>query len=148
MLEDSSRMQKQMAENKTAVKWRLIMDMLTGVRKHGEDLQGLLASIGYPLNKGPVIVLAAQFDRRVEIESPKDLHLYCYALCNVAEIMNAEGRGVAIECADGTTAIVMSFEAYTADNNLLRAYANADIIRKYVEDHFKRTIYNWDRNHG
>lgn len=141
ILEDSSRMQKQMAENRAAVKWRLIMDMLTGVRKNRTELYGLLESIGYPLNKGPVIVLAAEFDRRGAIESPKDMHLFCYALCNVAEeIINAEGLGVAIECADGTVAMIMSFEEGTGEGNMLRAYANADIIRKYVEDHFRRTV--------
>lgn len=141
ILEDSSRLQKQMAENKSAVKWRLVMDMLTGVRKNGEELHGLLATIGYPLRQGPVIVLAAEFDRRGSIESPKDMHLYCYALCNVVEeIVNAEDRGVAIECADGMVAILMSFDVSDAEDLQLRAYANADMIRKYVEDHFKRTI--------
>lgn len=141
ILENSSRMQKQMAENKPAVKWRLVMDMLNGVRKNGDEMHALLASIGCPLNKGPVVALIAEFDRKGADVSPQDMQLLCYALCNVAEEMaNAEDKGVAIELADRQAAILISFEETDAESNLLRTYANADMLRKYIEDHFKRTV--------
>ncbi|CAN7757399.1 hypothetical protein [Paenibacillus sp. LjRoot56] len=54
------------------------------------------------------IVMAAEFDGKSGIATLQDLHLYSYALCNVAEeLINTEYRGIVIEARDG---LVISFE--------------------------------------
>ncbi|NRF95702.1 hypothetical protein HQN89_33275 [Paenibacillus frigoriresistens] len=85
--------------------------------------------------------MAAEFDRKSGIATPQDLHLYSYALCNVAEEMiNTEYRGIAIEARDGLVVIVISFDEEDGETNLLRSLAVAEMIKSYVEEQFKQTI--------
>lgn len=141
ILADSDRMFRQMREAQPVVKWRLVMDALIGARRNAGELLSNLEAIGFALHAGQVMVMAAEFDRRSEIAKPQDLHLYCYALCNVAEeIINTEYRGVAIEARDGLVVIVISFAETDGEANGLRALAIAELIKSYVEERFKRTI--------
>ncbi|NOU62664.1 helix-turn-helix domain-containing protein [Paenibacillus sp. LMG 31461] len=141
VLADSNRMYRQMRETQPVIKWRLVMDALIGARKNPEELRASLEAIGFPLHAKQYIALAAEFDQKSSITSSQDLHLYSYALCNVAEEMiNAEYRGIAIEARDGLVVIVISFHEAEAEANLLRALAVAEMIKSYVEEQFKQTI--------
>ncbi|RAV16684.1 helix-turn-helix domain-containing protein [Paenibacillus contaminans] len=141
ILADSDRMYRQMRETQPVIKWRLVMDALIGARKNPGELLPSLEAIGFPLYAGQMLAMAAEFDRKSEIATPQDLHLYCYALCNVAEEMiNTECLGVAIEARDGLVVIVISFADSDGEANVLRVLAVAELIKSYVEEQFKRTI--------
>ncbi|OPH56393.1 hypothetical protein BC351_28275 [Paenibacillus ferrarius] len=141
ILEDSNRMYRQMRETQPVIKWRLVMDALIGARKNPGELLPSLEAIGFPLHAVQYIAMAAQFDGKSAIATPEDLHLYSYALCNVAEEMiNTEYRGIAIEARDGMVVIVISFDEDNGEANLLRALAVAEMIKSYVEEQFKQTI--------
>ncbi|NQX67281.1 AraC family transcriptional regulator [Paenibacillus alba] len=141
ILEDSNRMYRQMRETQPVIKWRLVMDALIGARKNPGELLPNLEAIGFPLHAVQYIAMAAEFDGKSGIATPEDLHLYSYALCNVAEEMiNTEYRGVAIEARDGMVVIVISFDEDNGEANLLRALAVAEMIKSYVEEQFKQTI--------
>jgi two-component system response regulator YesN len=141
ILADSNRMYRQMRETQPVIKWRLVMDALIGARKNPGELLPSLAAIGFPLHAMQYIVMAAEFDGKSGIATPQDLHLYSYALCNVAEeIINTEYRGIAIEARDGMVVIVLSFDDGDGEANLLRVLAVAELIKSYVEEQFKQTI--------
>ncbi|MFD0716498.1 helix-turn-helix domain-containing protein [Paenibacillus sp. GCM10027626] len=141
ILEDSSRMHRQMRESTPVIKWRLVMDALIGVRTKADELLPSLEAIGYPMHACQFIVLAVELDRRSEIRNANDLQLYCYALCNVAEEMiNSECLGVAIEAREGLVVIMISFAEADSEANILRTLAVAELIKSYVEEQFKRTI--------
>jgi len=141
LLADSDRMHRHMRETQPMVKWRLAMDALTGARTTPGELLQSLDAIGSPLHASQFVVMAAEFDRRAEIASAHDLQLYCYALGNVAEEMiNAENRGMAIEAREGLVVIIVSFADNDGDGNQLRAFAVAELIKSFVQEHFKRTI--------
>ncbi|WP_409342521.1 helix-turn-helix domain-containing protein [Paenibacillus sp. MBLB4367] len=141
ILADSDRMFRQMLETQPIIKWRLAMDALIGARKNPGELLPSLEAIGFPLYAGHMMAMAAEFDRKSEIATKQDLHLYCYALCNVAEEMiNTECLGVAIEARDGLVVFIVSFAEADAEANVLRALAVAELIKSYVEEQFKRTV--------
>lgn len=139
IVEDSHRMFRQMTEHKPAVKWRLAMDLLTGIRSRTDPIFSL-QSIGCRLHTASFVVIAMEFDRKSEVATPEEMHLYCYALTNVAEEMiHAETRGLAVEIEHGVTAAILSFEA-AEESDMPRAYAVAERIKRYAEEHFKRTV--------
>lgn len=140
VMADSQSLYKQMVENIPAIKWRLILDILMG-HANGQEAISHLQTLGYSLDGGQYIALAAEFDQRSRIANPRDLHLYAYALSNVAEEMiNTECSGVSVEVNAGLTAIIMSFAETDSDQNMIRALSLAEVIKDFVRQHFKLSV--------
>ncbi|MFC5651027.1 helix-turn-helix domain-containing protein [Paenibacillus solisilvae] len=141
ILTDSERLQKQIKENKPIMKWRLMMEILTDYPAHNRNIGQYMELVGVQLHPNRYIVMSAEFDRKSEIGLIRDLHLYAYALCNVAEeLINAESKGAATPWEDGQSAIIISFDDDDDAKHALRAAAVADMLKNFVEEHFKRTV--------
>ncbi|RKN79210.1 helix-turn-helix domain-containing protein [Paenibacillus ginsengarvi] len=141
ILADSEQLQKQIKETKPIMKWRLLTEILTQYPPNSRDMRQVMDLVGLQLHPNHFIVLSAEFDRKSEIASSADLHLYAYALCNVAEeLINAESRGAAIEWDDGRCAILISFEDDDEEMHSVRAVAVADMLKQFAEQYFRRTI--------
>ncbi|WP_199621400.1 helix-turn-helix domain-containing protein [Paenibacillus alkalitolerans] len=142
ILNDSERLHRQMAESRPIVKWRLLMELLSNYRVNFKNVKRYMEMNGILLYPNRFIVMSVEFDNKAEIAEPRDLLLYAYALCNVAEeLMNAESRGAAIELENGQCAIIMSFdEDDDAEKYVIRAVAVADLIKNFVQEYFKRTV--------
>lgn len=139
IIEDSERMFRQVAEYKPTVRWRLVMELLTGIRKHTDPLR-VLESIGCRLHSSSFVVLSLEFDKKQEDLSTEHMYLYNYALSNVAEEMiNSRTRGISIEIDHRQSAALMSFEESRGDPMRL-AREIAEQIKQYAEEHFKRTV--------
>ncbi|MBD2865641.1 helix-turn-helix domain-containing protein [Paenibacillus oceani] len=139
LIEDSERMFRQVAEYKPTVRWRLAMELLTGIRKHPEPLQALNA-IGCRLSSSAFVVIGMEFDRKQEDLPAEQMYWFNYALSNVAEeLVNAEVRGISIELDHRQTAAIISFEESEEDKPGV-ARTIAEQIRRYAETHFKRTV--------
>jgi AraC-like DNA-binding protein/sugar diacid utilization regulator len=139
LLEHDS-IQQQVRQNIPAMKWRLVSDMLTGYRTEYTDVKPSLDWLGIRLHSAHFIVLSAELDYRSRISS-KDLQLYSYAICNVAEeLINTESSGISVEKFDGRVVMILSFEQPDPDSNMLRALSVADLIKTFVQEQFKRTV--------
>ncbi|WP_158289526.1 helix-turn-helix domain-containing protein [Paenibacillus flagellatus] len=141
MISDREHMQQQIRDTKPAMKWRLVMDMLTGYRAEYAKIRHHLDFAGIQLHPSHYIVFSAELAWKDGEAAPQDIHLYTYVLCNVAEeLINMENKGVAIETGDGRAAIVMSFAEGDAEQNQLRALAAADLIRDVMRSQFRRGV--------
>lgn len=141
ILTDSEQLQKQIKESKPIMKWRLLTEILTNYPAHNRNIGQYMELVGVQLHPNYFIVMSVEFDRRTEIKSGRDLHLYAYALCNVAEEMiNAESKGAAMEWEDGQCAIILSFDDEDVEQHAIRAVAVADMLKNFVQEHFKKTI--------
>ncbi|WJH32808.1 helix-turn-helix domain-containing protein [Paenibacillus sp. CC-CFT747] len=141
ILTDSESLQAQIKESKPIMKWRLLMDLLTNFPRPYGNIEKYMEVVGVHLHSKHFIVMSAEYDRKADVASKRDLHLYAYALCNVAEeLINAEGKGAAIEWEDGQCAIILSFDDEDPVKHALRAVAIADMLKNYLQDQFRRTI--------
>ncbi|WP_169089118.1 helix-turn-helix domain-containing protein [Paenibacillus sp. PL91] len=142
ILQDREQLHRQVIESKPFIKWQLLTDLLSGNRKSTAALHSFMSRAGVCLHTGRYIVMSVEFDNRNEIATPRDLQLYAYALCNVAEeLMNAESLGIAAETGNGKCAIIMSFdEADDAERHMMRAVVVADLMKDFVQEYFNRTI--------
>ncbi|CAG7658972.1 helix-turn-helix domain-containing protein [Paenibacillus allorhizosphaerae] len=133
-------MQRQVRQNIPVMKWRLISDMLMGYRTRFIEVKPHLEWLDIQLHPAHFIVMSAEFDHKAQISS-KDLPLYAYALCNVAdELIHAENKGTAVEMIDGRVVIIISFEKAEQQSNMLTALTIADLIKTFVQEQFKQTI--------
>ncbi|WP_083689649.1 helix-turn-helix domain-containing protein [Paenibacillus sp. FSL H7-0331] len=140
IMNGSEQLHKQMKENMPIMKWQLLIELLSDYKINFSNVKPYMEMLGIQLYPNRFIVMCAELDYKSEIASTKDLHLYNYALCNVAdEFMNAEGRGASVELENGTCAMIISFADDGCQAELLAA-AIAELIKKYVQDHFKQTI--------
>ncbi|GAA3412974.1 helix-turn-helix domain-containing protein [Paenibacillus hodogayensis] len=142
VLIDSERLEKQIKESKPLMRWRLLMKMLTNDSGGFRNMNSYLDLVGVRLYDGCFVVMSIQFDNRHEIASARDLHLYAYALCNIAEeIVNAEHKGAAMEWEEGRCAVIVSFEDKDNEERLaVRAVAVADQIKHGVHKSLKKTV--------
>ncbi|MDQ0060561.1 helix-turn-helix domain-containing protein [Paenibacillus harenae] len=142
ILQDREQLHRQVNESKPFIKWQLLTDLLSGNRKSMPALQSFMNRVGVRLHTGRYIVMSVEFDNRNDIPTPRDLQLYSYALCNVAEeLMNAESLGIAAETGNGKCAVIMSFDRTDdADRHMMRAVAVADLMKGFVQEYFNRTI--------
>ncbi|MBD0381499.1 helix-turn-helix domain-containing protein [Paenibacillus sedimenti] len=141
ILSDSEMLQKQIKESKPIMKWRLLMEILTDYPTQNRNIGQYMELVGVQLFPNHFIVMSTEFDRKSEIASMRDLHLYAYALCNVAEeLINAESKGAAVEWEDGQCAIIVSFEDGDTTKHAVRAVAVADMLKNFVQENFRRTI--------
>ncbi|THF76889.1 helix-turn-helix domain-containing protein [Cohnella fermenti] len=142
ILVNSERLQQQVRETKPILKWQLVIELLSDYKINIANTRQYMDMLGMPLDGNRFVVLVAEFDQRQDQDTltPRDKHLYNYALCNVAEeLILAEHNGVAIELENGCVAILMSFEDDDAEAEL-RAGALADLIKNYAAETLRRTI--------
>ncbi len=141
LLNDTEQLHKQTMESKPVLKWRLLTELLSNYRINFNNVAPYMEMLGIQLFPNRFIVMSVDFDNKADIVNPRDTHLYAYALCNVAEeLMNAEGRGTAVELEYGRCAIIMSFEEDEAEKLVIRAVAVADLLKNFAEEYLKRTI--------
>lgn len=141
ILTDSEQLQRQIKESKPIMKWRLLTEILTNYPVQNRNIGQYMDLVGVQLYPHYFIVMSAEFDRKSEIRSARDLHLYAYALCNVAEeLINAECKGAAMEWEDGQCAIILSFDDEDVEQHAIRAVAVAEMLKNFVQEHFKKTI--------
>ncbi|WP_029192429.1 helix-turn-helix domain-containing protein [Paenibacillus harenae] len=142
IMEDRNLLNKQFNESKPMIKWQLLKELLTSRRKTSAALQPYMDMLGLSLHEGHFVVMSLEFDNKNEIPTPRDLQLYSYALCNVAEeLMNAESKGIAAEMDNGKCVVIMSFEDEgDEERHMMRAVAVADLMKDFVREYFNRTI--------
>jgi AraC-like DNA-binding protein len=137
MLVANEKMQQQIHQSIPVLKWRVLFDLLTG-NKVADKRFSLL---NFRLESSHYIVMVADFDRRSEMAGSRDLSLYAYALCNVAEEMiNSEGKGEAIVLTDNRIVMILSFAENEPSSNQILALSLSEQIKSYVAGHFKQTI--------
>jgi two-component system response regulator YesN len=141
VMSDREDLQKQVRDSRPIMKWRIVTDMLTGHRTDYAAVRHHLDFAGIRLYPAHYIVLSAEIGREERDVSRRDLTLYTYALCNVAEeLINMENQGAAVEMKDGRAAIIISFAEADAAQNQMRALAIADLIRDMMKRHFGLTV--------
>lgn len=139
-LVNSEQLQQQVRETKPILKWQLVIELLSDSKINISNTRQHMGMLGIQLDMNRFVVMVAEFDQRNESLTAQDTHLYNYALCNVAEeLIQAEGKGVAIELENGCCAILMSFQDSGVEAEL-RASVVADLIKNYVAENFKRTV--------
>lgn len=142
ILQDREQLHKQVNESKPLIKWKLFTEILSNPPQKWSSLQTYMDKLGIRLQDGQFVVMSIEFDNKNKIATARDLHLYAYALCNVAEeLMNAESLGFAVEVENGKCAVIMNFDDQeTAEYNVMRAVAVADLMRNFVREYFNQTI--------
>jgi two-component system response regulator YesN len=142
ILQDREQLYKQVNESKPLMRWQLLTELLSNRPKKWSSLQTYMDKIGVRLQEGQYVAMSVEFDNKHKIATTRDLHLYAYALCNIAEeLMNAESLGIAVEVENGKMAVIMSFsDQDTAEYNVMRAASVADLMRNFVREYFNQTI--------
>ncbi|WP_409344972.1 helix-turn-helix domain-containing protein [Paenibacillus sp. MBLB4367] len=134
MFTDREQLEKRVRDSKPVLKWRIVMDMLTGYRTDYASVSRQLEFTGIRFLPEMFVVCTAEFGKEEGI-SPKDETLYAYALCNVAEeVIDMEHAGVAVDLGSGSAAIIFSFAEGDEEQNHLRALA----ILEHILDIMKR----------
>ncbi|MDF2923827.1 MAG: hypothetical protein K0R57_2741 [Paenibacillaceae bacterium] len=133
---NQEQLETQVREAKPVLKWRIIMDMLTGYRSNYPSVRHQLEYTGVHLYPEQFVVCTAEIEKEGGMNG-KDEALYTYALCNVAEeIINMENAGAAIDLGGGHAAILFSFGDGDEVRNSLRAIA----LLEHILDVMKRQI--------
>lgn len=142
VLDDREQLHKQVLESKPLIKWRLMSELLSNQVKNISTLQPYMEILNLSLYEERYVVMSVEFDNKEQISSLRDLKLYAYALCNVAEeLMNAESQGIAVELDNGKCAVIMSFgDKDERERHFMRAVAVADLMKEFVREYFNRTI--------
>ncbi|MDF2924164.1 MAG: hypothetical protein K0R57_3078 [Paenibacillaceae bacterium] len=121
MFLDRENLEQQVRDSKPMLKWRTVMDMLTGYRTDYSMVKNHLEFTGGRLFPEWFVAATAEIGKEGGID-PKDEMLYTYALCNVAEeIINLENAGIAIDLGGGQAVILFSFAEGDEAQNHLRA---------------------------
>ncbi|MGG1516418.1 helix-turn-helix domain-containing protein [Paenibacillus oryzisoli] len=137
--------ERRLHESLPALKLQIMFEMLTGKRTKFETAEPLLKHVGIGLHPANYIALTAEFDHR-SVQSSGDLHLYLYALCNVAEESIGslhDGdvvKGAAVQINDYQAVILLSFACDRPANNAGLALIFAERLRTNTEHLFKKTI--------
>lgn len=136
MYMDREQLEKQVRDSKPVLKWRIVMDMLSGYRAEYASVHLQLEYTGIRLFPEMFVVCTAEIGRTGGF-SPKDETLYTYALCNVAEeMMHMENAGVAVDLGAGCAAILFSFAEGDEEQNHLRALAVLESVLDVMERQF------------
>ncbi|MGO4495239.1 helix-turn-helix domain-containing protein [Paenibacillus sp. 2RAB27] len=136
MFVDREQLEKQVRDSKPVLKWRIILDMLSGYRTEYASVRHHLEFTGVNLFSEWFVVCTAEISKEGGV-SPKDETLYTYALCNVAEeLMNMENSGVAVDLGVGFAAIVFSFAEGDMEQNHLRALAVLELVLDVMKRQF------------
>ncbi|GGF84816.1 hypothetical protein GCM10010912_32520 [Paenibacillus albidus] len=133
---DRALLEKQVRDSKPVLKWRIVMDILTGYRTDYASVSQQLEFIGFRFLSEMFVVCTAEIGKEGGISS-KDETLYTYALCNVAEeLINMETAGVAIDLGRGRAAIIFSFAEGDKEQNHLRALMIFELILDVTKRQF------------
>lgn len=136
MFTDREQLEKRVRDSKPALKWRMVMDILTGYRTDYASVSRQLEFIGVRILPEMFVVCTAEFDKEDGI-SPKDETLYAYALCNVAEeVINMENAGIAVDMGASSVAIIFSFAEGDEEQNHLRTLAALEQILDIMKRQF------------
>lgn len=136
MFQDREGLEQQVRDSKPMLKWRTVMDILTGYRTEYSTVIHHLEFTGVRLNPEWFVVCSAEISKEGGI-APKDETLYTYALCNVAEeIINTENAGAAIDLGGSRAVILFSFPEGDEAQNHLRATT----LLEQILDVMKRQI--------
>ncbi|RTE10263.1 AraC family transcriptional regulator [Paenibacillus whitsoniae] len=140
MFVDREHLEKQVRDSKPVLKWRIILDMLSGYRTEYASVRHHLEFTGIRLYAHRFVVCTAEIAKEGSV-SPKDVTLYTYALCNVAEeLMNMENSGAAVDLGAGFAAIVFSFAEGDREQNHLRALAVLDLVLDVMKRQFELQV--------
>lgn len=144
ILSDREKIQRQIQESLPAVKWRLIMDILTGYRTEYEELSAHLDLINVRLNRNYFVVMVAELDNQAELlqrNPSRGLRLYTDNLRSMAEeFANREQKGTAIEMNNGNVVMIMSFESADPAVNLGKAADTAKLVQSCFQEYFGMTV--------
>lgn len=134
MFTDREQLEKRVRDSKPILKWRIVMDMLTGYRTDYASLSRQLEFNEFRFLPEMFVVCTAEIGKNGGV-SPQDETLYTYALCNVAEeVINMENAGVAVDMGSGSAVIIFSFAEGEEEQNHLRALA----VLEHILDIMKR----------
>ncbi|MCR8633106.1 helix-turn-helix domain-containing protein [Paenibacillus radicis (ex Xue et al. 2023)] len=141
IISDNETLQKQMNESLPALKWRSIMSLMMGDKTNYSRMKPYFDMLGISLYDVRFVVLVIELDRIQDIATPRDVYLFTYAISNVAEeLVAGVCKGVSVELTDGRVAVIMSFEEDDSQGNQIQALQVADLVKDYVEGHFKQTV--------
>jgi two-component system, response regulator YesN len=133
MFLDRDNLEQQVRDSKPILKWRIVMDILTGYRTAYVKIRHHLEHLGIRLFSNRFIVASAEISKEAGID-PKDEILYTYCFCNVAEeIINMENAGVAIDLGGGRAVVLFSFAEGDEEQNVLRATALLEQILEVMK---------------
>ncbi|WP_214630857.1 helix-turn-helix domain-containing protein [Paenibacillus agaridevorans] len=137
---DREHLERQVRDFKPVLKWRLMTDMLTGNKTEYAAVGHQLEYIGIKLYPRYYIVCSAEIEKGEQLGS-RDLALYTFMLCNVAEeLINMEHAGIAVDLGGGKAVILISFAEGDEEQNHLRALAVLDLLLKAMEREFKLSV--------
>lgn len=137
---DREQLEQQVRDFKPVLKWRLMMDMLTGNKTEYDAVGHQLEYIGIKLYPSYYMVCSAEIEKGEQLSS-RDQALYTFMLCNVAEeLINMEHAGIAVDLGGGKAVIVISFAEGDEEQNQLRALAVLDLLLKAMEREFKLSV--------
>ncbi|TXK70062.1 hypothetical protein [Paenibacillus sp. N3.4] len=136
MFMDREQLGKQVRDSKPVLKWRIIMDILSGYRSDYASVRNHLEFPEIRLFPNMYVVCTAEIGKEGR-SNPKDETLYTYALCNVAEeLLNMENAGVAIDLGSGSSAIIISFAEGDEEQNHLRALTVLELVMDVMKRQF------------
>lgn len=134
---DREHLEKHVRDTKSVLKWRIIMDMLTGYRTDYEALRHHLEFTGIRLYPERFLVCTAEIGKEEGSLNPQDETLYTYVFCNVAEeLICKENAGAAIDLGGGRAAVVFSFAEGEEEQNHLWALAILELILDVIKKQF------------
>lgn len=137
---DRESLEGQVRDSKPVLKWRTVMDILSGYRTVYASVKEHLEFTGIRLLPEWFVVSTVELAKEGGI-SPRDETLYVYAICNVAEeIINRENAGVAVDLGGGRAAILLSFPEGDEARNHLRAVALMEQILDVVHKQIGLTV--------
>lgn len=136
MFLDREQLEQRVRDSKPVLKWRIVMDMLTGYRTDYASVSPQLKFTGFNFHPDMFVVCTAEIGKIGGISS-KDETLYTYALCNVAEeLINMETAGVAIDLGSCRAAIIFSFAEGDVEQNHLQALTILELILDIMKHQF------------
>lgn len=142
ILSERDQLTTQLNESKPLIKWQLVMELLSGKPSQLSSIQPYLDRLGLRLYSNCFVIMCVEFDNKGEISSSRDLQLYTYALCNIAEeLVSAEGLGIAVEISHGRSVIIISFEDNDApERYTMRVLAFANVLKNLVREYLRHTV--------
>ncbi|NQX68358.1 AraC family transcriptional regulator [Paenibacillus alba] len=136
MFMDREQLEKQVRDSKPVLKWRIVMDILSGYKAEYASVRSHLDFPGIRLFPEMFVVCTVEIGKE-RLGNPKDETLYTYALCNVAEeLLNMEYAGVAIDLGSGSSAMIISFAEGDEEQNHLRALTVLEMVLDVMRRQF------------
>lgn len=140
MVLDREHLEQHVRDSKPMLKWKIMMDMLTGSRRDYESVRHHLDFLGARLYPSRYLVCTAELHME-EHRQPRDEALYTYVFCNVAEeLIGNEHTGMAIDLGEGRAAVLISFAEGDGEQNHLRALTLMEMVTDVMARQFKLDV--------